>query len=100
MKPKNKPGRGPEQQVILALDAIDVRKKARHQKRGNQQREGNEALMYQAQSILRPPTDGRALTIMAQKFLRVVSCRHAPVSHTQRQLCGDAESRAQTQNKV
>ena len=68
MKSKNKPGRGPEQQIILALDAVDIREKARHKKRGDKQREGNEALMYQAQSILRPPTDGRALTNMAHNF--------------------------------
>ena len=68
MKSKNKPGRGPEQQIILALDAVDIREKARHKKRGDQQREGNEALMYQAQSVLRPPADGRALIIKARYF--------------------------------
>jgi hypothetical protein len=48
MKAKKEPRRRPEEEIALALDAVDVGEKARHKKRGGQQRQGNEALKYQA----------------------------------------------------
>ena len=47
MKAEDEPGAGPEKQVILALETVDVRKEARHEKRGDQERQGNKALLYQ-----------------------------------------------------
>lgn len=48
MKAKNKPRRGPEEEIVLAFDAVDVREETGHKERGDQQRQGNKALKYQS----------------------------------------------------
>src|SRR6516162_9692199 len=44
MNSKNEPGRSPEKKIVLAFDAVDIRKEARHKKRGDQQRQRGKAL--------------------------------------------------------
>ena len=66
MKAKNEPRCGPEEQVALTLDTVNVGEEASHKKGGDQQRQGNEALKYQAESILRPPNRGQRASTEAQ----------------------------------
>jgi hypothetical protein len=47
MNSKDQPGRGPQKKIALAFDAVDIRKEARHKKRGDQQRQRSRTLMYQ-----------------------------------------------------
>ena len=101
MNSKNEPGRSPEKEIVLAFDAVDVRKEARHKKRGDQQRQGSETLVYQRlRPVLRPLAGRPRDRCQTAEFLRNVTCGRAPNSHTKRQSHGDAQSRAQTQNKV
>ena len=67
MNSKNEPGRSPEKKIVLAFDAVDIRKEARHKKRGDQQRQRGKALMYQANGQFSVRSrDGRALVTKAQ----------------------------------
>ena len=66
MKAKNEPGRGPKEEIALALDTVNVGEEASHKKGGDQQRQGNEALKYQADSTLRPPNGGQRAQPKAQ----------------------------------
>lgn len=50
MKSENEPSDGPEEQITLTLEAVDVRKEARHKKCGDQERQRDEALLDQDDS--------------------------------------------------
>src|SRR5258708_2721327 len=47
MKREYGPPGSPYQQIRLPLDAVNIRKEARHQSGGDQQRQGYETLMHQ-----------------------------------------------------
>ena len=47
VKRENRPRGGPQQQVSLALDVVDIREEASHQDCGDQQRQRNKAFRYQ-----------------------------------------------------
>src|SRR6266446_9065017 len=47
MKRENRPRRCPQQQIRLALDAVDIGEEAGHQGGSNQQRQRYETLMHQ-----------------------------------------------------
>jgi hypothetical protein len=67
MNSKNEPGRSPEKKVVLAFDAVDIRKEAGHKKRGDQQRQGSKTLVYQGYGQFSVRSrDGRALVAKAQ----------------------------------
>ena len=47
VKAKNKPAGGPIEEIVLALDAVNVGEEAGHQDGGDQQRQRNETLIHQ-----------------------------------------------------
>src|SRR5205807_2636602 len=99
MKTKNEPGRGPKQEVILALNAVDVGEEARNKKHGDQQREGNKALIYQAQSISPPTKQTAVRSNEGAEFLRVVcSLQACPSSIRPRGNCAATQKAAPRHN--
>src|SRR5258707_13769071 len=67
MKPEYRPRRRPEQQIRLALDAMDIREVARHQSGGDQQRHRNKTLMHQERN--------RFSACMADSIVQVTKAR-------------------------
>lgn len=74
MKAENKPGYGPKEQITLALETVDVRKEACHKKRGDQERQGNEALLYQDHNQFSARTRAAVRSYQGAEFLSVVTC--------------------------
>jgi hypothetical protein len=101
MQTENEPARGPQKQIVLALNGVDVREKARHEERGDQQRQGNEALMHQSHIQFSAPQSGRAWVSPEDAESPCFAlCRRVPAFRAKGQPYGDAKSCAKPQNKV
>src|SRR3981081_4563499 len=101
MKPEYRPRGCPEQQVRLALNAVDIREEARHQSGGDQQRQRNETLMHQEhiRFSARIPDDIPQVT-KAQKSLVLCCVRATPLAAREDSHAATQEGRACKQNNV
>src|SRR5437870_7794070 len=90
MKAENSPPGGPQQQIILALDAVDIREEARHQSGGDQQRHGDKTVMHQ--ELIRFSIRIADGTPLATRHKRPSSSvvHQPPTVRTGGQPCGDA----------
>src|SRR5882762_5725846 len=100
MKREYRPAGSPQEQIGLALDAVDVRKKARHQRGGDQQRQRNETLMHQEH--IRFSAVSRMILSKARKRERPLRFRARATLECAREdsRAATPEGRARTQNKV
>ena len=80
MKSEDEPGDGPQEQITLALKGVDVGKEARHKKCGDQERQGDEALLYQNDNQFSAQKSAAVRSYQGAEFLRVVTCWRAPVT--------------------
>ena len=101
MKGEHRPRRGPEQQIRLALDAVDIREETRHQSGSDQQGQRDETLMHQENIRFSARTAGGIVQVTkAEESLALWSVRASLPSAREDSRAATQKGRARTQNKV